>query len=100
MAIETTIWDVTEYLETPEDKAAYLEAAMEENDPAFFRRAVGDVVRAIGTSAVARQSGISREALYKALGDSGNPTLDTLTKILRVLGLRLSVAPAEMEPAE
>lgn len=100
MAIETTIWDVTEYLETPDDMAAYLEAAMEENDPAFFRRAVGDVVRAIGMSAVARQSGISREALYKALGDNGNPTLDTLTKVLGALGLRLSVAPVHMEPAE
>lgn len=100
MAIETKVWDVTEYLETPDDMAAYLEAAMEENDPAFFRRAVGDVVRAIGMSTVARQSGMSREALYKALGDNGNPTLDTLTKVLGALGLRLSVAPVDVEAAE
>ncbi|MDE8651832.1 addiction module antidote protein [Novosphingobium album (ex Liu et al. 2023)] len=96
MAIETGPWDVTELLETPEDMAAYLEAAMEENDPAFFRRAIGDVVRAIGMTAVARETGLSREALYKALGENGNPTIATLSKVLAALGLRLSVAPIEV----
>lgn len=91
MAIETKPWDVTEYLGSPEDIAAYLEAAMEEEDPAFFRKALGDVARAIGMTAIARDSGLTREALYKAFGENGNPTLDTLSRVLKAMGVRLTV---------
>ena len=68
MTLKTKLWDVAEHLATPEAMAAYLEAALEENDPAFFRQTIQDVVRSIGMSSVARDSGISREALYKSFG--------------------------------
>ncbi len=90
---KTTPFDVAEYLDSPEMIAAYIEAAMEENDPAFIAKAVGDVARAIGMSQIATQTGLSREALYKGLAANGNPTLGTLTKVFRTMGLRLSVEP-------
>lgn len=98
MALETKPFDVTEYLDSPEMIAAYIEAALEENDPAFIARAIGDVARAMGMSALARETGLQRESLYKAFGEHGNPTLDTLTKVFKAMGLRLSVT-AEREPA-
>lgn len=93
MAIETKAWDVTEYLDSPEMIAAYLDAAMEENDAAFLAKAVGDVARAMGMSALADKAGLKRESLYKALSEKGNPTLDTLTKVFGAMGLRLTVEP-------
>lgn len=92
MVIETKPWDVTEILDSPEAIAAYLDAVLEERDPAFFRKALGDVARAVGMSKLATDSGVTREALYKALGENGNPTLDTLTRITGALGVRLSIA--------
>lgn len=92
MAVEIQAWDVTEYLDSPEAIAAYLDAALEENDPAFFRKALGDVARALGMSKVAADAGVSREALYKAFSDGGNPTLDTLQRVTKALGVRLAVA--------
>ncbi len=91
MAIDTKPWDVAEVLDTPEAIAAYLDAALEENDPAFFSKALGDAARAIGMTKIAHDAGITREALYKALSERGNPTLDTLFKVLKALGVRISV---------
>lgn len=93
MAIETKAWDVTEHLDSPEMIAAYLDAAMEENDPAFIAKAVGDVARAMGMSSLAEKAGLKRESLYKSLGEKGNPTLDTLTRVFSAMGLKLSVEP-------
>jgi probable addiction module antidote protein len=92
MAIETRAWDVTEFLGSDEDIRHYLEAAFEDGDPAIIRHAFNAVARARGMTGLARDAGISREALYKAFGESGNPTLDTLIKVTKALGVRLAIA--------
>ena len=94
MAIETTKFDVQEHLKTPEDRAAYIEAALEDGDVAFITHALGDVARAIGMSDVAREAGITREGLYKALGEKGDPRLSTLLGVMRALGIQLSARAA------
>ncbi len=95
-SIETTRWDVQDHLRTPEDCAAYLEAAIEEagDDPAFIAKALGDVARAQGMAQTARTAGLSREGLYKALSADGNPSFATVVKVLTALGLRLHVESA------
>lgn len=95
MTLETTKWDVQDYLKTPEERAAYLEAAFEEGDPAFITHALNDVARAIGMTDVAKAAGITREGLYKALSDKGDPKLSTLLGVARALGVRLTVSPAD-----
>lgn len=94
MAIETRDFDVQNYLRTPEDQAAYIEAALEQGDPSFIAAALGDIARARGVTAFAAETGLSREAIYKAFKPGGNPTLDTLSKATKALGLRLAVVPA------
>lgn len=93
MAIETTRYDPVDYLETPEGQIAYLEAAFEDGHPIIIAKAIGNVARARGITGIARETGLTRPALYKAFGDDGNPTLSTLSGVLKVLGLRLSVQP-------
>ena len=90
---QTTRWDVAELLETAEDMAAYLQAAFEDGDPALIAAAIGDVARARGMSQVARDSGLGRESLYKALSSEGNPELATVLRVLQALGLRLQAVP-------
>jgi probable addiction module antidote protein len=85
----TKPWDVVEYLEDEKDMALYLEAALEENDPALFAAALGDIARARGMTGVARETGLSRESLYKALSPQGNPEFATVLKVVKALGLRL-----------
>jgi probable addiction module antidote protein len=92
---QTSPWDVAEHLETEEDMAAYLEAALEEGDPALVAAALGDIARAKGMSQIARESGLGRESLYKALSPEGNPELATVLKVVRALGLRLHASPAQ-----
>jgi probable addiction module antidote protein len=82
-------WDVVEHLKTGEDMAAYLEACLEEGDPALITAALGDIARAQGMSQVARDAGISREGLYKALSSEGNPEFATVLKVVKALGLKL-----------
>ena len=86
---KTRPWDVVEHLETEEDMAAYLEAALEEGDPALVAAALGDIARAKGMSEIARETGLGRESLYKALSPEGNPEFATVLKIVKALGLRL-----------
>ncbi len=93
MTDSTRPFDVAEYLDSPEMIAAYIEAAMEEGEPSFMAKAIGDVARAKGMSALASETGLTRTALYKGLGKKGNPTLGTTTKVLKSMGLRLSVVP-------
>ena len=91
---ETRPWDPAEHLETEEDMAAYLEAALEEGDPSLVAAALGDIARAKGMTQIARETGLGRESLYKALSPEGNPELATLLKVVRALGLRLHATTA------
>jgi|SRR5579863_2525383 len=87
---KTRKWDVVEHLKTKKDIAAYLEAVLEDGDPALIAAALGDIARAKGGVAkLARETGLGRESLYKALSPNGNPRLATVLKIMRALGLRL-----------
>lgn len=92
MAIKTQPWDAAEFLGTEGDIRHYLEAAFEDGDPAVIRSAFADVARARGMTALAKEAGVSRETLYKAFGENGNPTLDTLIRVTKALGVRLAVA--------
>ena len=89
--VKTRTFDPAEHLTSKADIAAYLEAAMEDGDPALVAAALGDVARASGMAEVARKSGMARESLYKALSPAGNPEFATVLKVLRALGLKLSV---------
>ena len=95
MAKTVTIpWDPADHLSTDEDMAAYLEAALEEGDPVLVAAALGDIARAKGMSQVARDAGLGRESLYKALSPSGNPEFATILKVVAALGLELHATPA------
>jgi probable addiction module antidote protein len=87
----TTRYDVAEHLRTPEEMAAYLEACLEEanGDAAFIAKALGDIARAKGMTQVARDAGLSRESLYKALSGDRSPSFDTILKVLSALDLKL-----------
>lgn len=87
-------WDASEHLETKEDIAAYLEAALEDADPALVVAALGDIARSRGMTNIARETGLGRESLYKALSSEGNPEFATVLKVLKALGLRLQVVAA------
>ncbi len=92
MTLKTAPWDTAEILQSPEDIANYLEAAFEDGDGVTIRRALSAVARAHGMTALASSTGIGRETLYSALGENGNPTLDTLLAIIKALGVKLSIA--------
>ena len=87
-----TVYDVTEYLETEADMAAYLNAALEDGDPAVLSTALGDIARAKGMTQLARETGISRDGLYKALSPTGNPSFATVQKVINALGMKVEVA--------
>lgn len=86
---KTRPWDAAKHLGTKADMAAYLEAALEDGDPALVAAALGDIARAKGMSEVARQAGLGRESLYKALSPDGNPEFSTVLKVVKALGIRL-----------
>jgi len=92
MAIETAPYDSADYLRTPEDIAAYLEAAFEDGDAAVITHALGVVARAEGMTEVARQAGLTRASLYKALSADGHPEFATVLKVVQALGLKMTVA--------
>lgn len=92
-------FDPTEYLKDEEDIAAYLSAILEENDSALLAAALGDVARARGMTEIANASGISREALYRALRSEAHPRFDTIQRVCGALGLRLAVVPRTAPPA-
>ena len=93
---KTFRYDVAEQLRTPEEMAAYLDAWFEEapDDAAGIARALGDIARARGMTQVARDAGLSRESLYKALSEHGNPSFATILKVARALGVRLHALTA------
>jgi len=90
-------FDAAEYLRDKEDCQRYLEACLDEDpgDGSLIRRAIADIARAHGMSELAREAGISREGLYKALAPNGNPGFATMLKVIRALGLRLRIEPTE-----
>ena len=95
----TIPWDPVDHLKTEVDMAAYLEAALEERDPALIAAALGDIARAKGMSQVAREAGLGRESLYKALSPTGNPEFGTILKVVTALGLQLHATPATAKSA-
>ena len=93
---KTIAYDVAQQLRTPEEVAAYLDAWFEEapDDAAGIARALGDIARARGMAQVARDAGLSRESLYKALSENGNPSFATVLKVAHALGIRLNARMA------
>lgn len=89
--IQTSSYDVAEHLRTPEEMALYLDACIEEadGDAAFIAKALGDIARARGMSQLAKDTGLSRESLYKALSGERAPTFDTILKVTKALGVKL-----------
>lgn len=89
-------YDVADYLKSEEDMAAYLDACMEEagDDAAYIAAALGDIARARGMAQIAKDTGISREGLYKALSPDGNPSFATVLKVVKALGLKLTTKVA------
>jgi len=91
--LQTYAWDASDHLETKEDIVAYLEAALEDGDPSLVAAALGDIARSKGMTQIARETGLGRESLYKALSIEGNPEFSTVLKVLQALGLRLLIVP-------
>jgi probable addiction module antidote protein len=89
--VELRPFDPANYLDSEESILYFLEAAMEGNDPKHIARALGDVARSKGMTEIAKRTGLGRQALYAALSENGNPTLETLTTVLTALGLELTV---------
>ena len=99
MPLETTPFDPAEYLDNDEAVAGYLTDALETGDAAFIADALGIVARAKGMKQIADDAGLSRESLYRALSDKGNPEFGTVLKVIAALGLRLTASPTH-HPAE
>ena len=93
---KTRPYDAAEYLETPEDMAAYLEAALEDGELTVVVKALGAIARARGMSQIARDTGLGRESLYKALSPEANPEFATVLKVVRALGLKLHAEPEHL----
>ena len=94
MTTKTYPYDSAAFLETDEDISAYMSEALETGDAAFIAHALGVVARARGMTQIARDTGLSRESLYRALSSEGNPELSTLLRVVKALGLRLNVSIA------
>lgn len=92
MALKTKPWDASEHLNSDEAIEAYLDAAFDDGDPKLIAAAVGDIARAKGMTSLARETGLSRESLYKALSGDGNPEFATIARVIQALGLKLRVA--------
>jgi probable addiction module antidote protein len=100
MPLDTRTWDAAEQLDSLEEIAAYLEAALEDGDPRLIAAALGDIARARGMTQLAREAGLSRESLYRALSADGNPEFGTVLRVLQALGLRFEVHPIESKQKE
>jgi len=94
MPLETFPYDSAEYLDSDEAIAVYLDEAFLTQDPAFITHAIGVAARARGMTQIAKDAGLSRESLYKALSDTGNPEFATVLRVLQALGLRMTTVAA------
>jgi probable addiction module antidote protein len=95
MALETKRFDIQDFIKTDQTQIGYLDAALEDGDPALIAAAIGDIARARGASEFARESGLSRETIYKVFRPGGNPKLETIAKAIKVLGFRLALTPSK-----
>jgi probable addiction module antidote protein len=89
---KTYKWDPAENIKTQKDIIAYLDAALEDGDPAIIAAVLGDIARSKGMAKIAKKTGLGRESLYKALSKDGNPKIDTVLKVVHALGLKLKIA--------
>jgi probable addiction module antidote protein len=99
MPVKTKRWDAAAHLDSPKAIAAYISAAMEDGDPQLIAAAIGDIARARGMTQLARDTGLSRESLYRALSGDGHPEFATVIRVLSALGVRLDAQPAEQPRA-
>lgn len=99
MTLKLNKWDVLDHLKTEEDMTLYLEACFEEagDDPAFIAKALGDIAKARSMTQLAKDTGLGRESLYKALSGEGNPSFGTILKVIKALGLKLHVQSVDKE---
>ena len=86
-------WDPADDIDTKEDVIAFLEVALEENDPDFLLRTIGHITRSKGMTKIARELGVTRKGLYKSLAPDGNPSFKTVFKLFDILGLRIRLEP-------
>jgi probable addiction module antidote protein len=94
MTLKTTPFDPAEYLDDPKEMAAYLESALETGDTTFILASIGVVARAKGMTQIAHETGLSRQALYRALSKDGNPEFGAVMKVLAALGVTLTAREA------
>lgn len=94
MMVELTDFDAAEYLTDDEGRSYFLSEALATGDPAYVAHALGVIARSRGMAEVAKDSGLSRQSLYRALGEGGNPALDTVLKVVQALGIQLVATPA------
>lgn len=94
MTVKTRPWDAAEHLGSDEAVAEYLSAAIEDGDSKLIAAAIGDIARARGMTRIARETGLSRESLYRALSEDGNPSFDTVMRVAKALGVKLVARPA------
>jgi len=87
-------YDAAEFLESDEEIIAYLNAALEDGDPALISAALGDIARARGMTKLAKETGITRDGLYKALSPNGNPSFSTILKVVNALGYKFDIVPS------
>ncbi len=92
--VNTKPWDASEYLKTEQDIIGYLDAAAETGDPTLMQAAIGDVAKARGMGQIAEAAGVGRESLYKSLSKDGNPSFQTIAKVVQALGGRLTIQAA------
>lgn len=96
---KTMNWDPSEHLQTKEEMAHYLEAALEDGESSLIAAALGDIARSKGMASIAEATGLGRESLYKSLSENGNPELATVLKVVDALGLRLTAVPSDSDRA-
>ena len=96
---KTINWDPSEHLQTKEEMAHYLEAALEDGESSLIAAALGDIARSKGMASIAEATGLGRESLYKSLSENGNPELATVLKVVDALGLRLTAVPSDSDRA-
>ncbi|MGI2035676.1 addiction module antidote protein [Rhizobium panacihumi] len=93
MSVDTKKWDIADHLDSDDRIALYLEAVFDDGDPTLIAAAIGDVARARGMTQVAKETGLSRENLYRALSEGGNPEFATILKVIRAIGYDLTIVP-------
>ena len=92
---KTSLFDSADYLDSTEAINAYMEEALETDDPAFIAQALGTIARSRGMSQIAKKAGLSRESLYKALSTDGNPEFGTVIRVMQALGLKFSITATQ-----